>query len=73
MPQQFPAMFIADSAGLDFLNSVATPVDVPIDWIADGEGLLVSASRSILYAGDADSIRKAVEVAREALALGVPA
>ena len=40
---------------------------------ADGEGLLVSASRSILYAGDADSIRKAVEVAREALALGVPA
>jgi predicted RNA-binding Zn ribbon-like protein len=40
MSQQFPAMFIADSPGLDFLNSVATPVDVPIDWIDDGAGLL---------------------------------
>jgi predicted RNA-binding Zn ribbon-like protein len=33
-------MFVGDSRGLDFLNSVATPVDVPIDWIDDGEGLL---------------------------------
>jgi predicted RNA-binding Zn ribbon-like protein len=40
MSQQFPAMFVGDSPGLDFLNSVATPVDVPIDWIDDGEGLL---------------------------------
>jgi predicted RNA-binding Zn ribbon-like protein len=35
-----PAIFLADSRGLDFLNSVATPVDTPVDWIADGEGLL---------------------------------
>src|SRR5579872_5709894 len=35
-----PAIFIADSRGLDFLNSVATPVDTQIDWIADGEGFL---------------------------------
>jgi predicted RNA-binding Zn ribbon-like protein len=34
------AIFIADSRGLDFLNSVATPVDTQVDWIADGEGLL---------------------------------
>jgi predicted RNA-binding Zn ribbon-like protein len=40
MSQQQPALFIADSPGLDFLNSVATPVDVPVDWIDDGEGLL---------------------------------
>jgi predicted RNA-binding Zn ribbon-like protein len=33
-------MFLADSPGLDFLNSIATPVDVPVDWIADGAGLL---------------------------------
>jgi predicted RNA-binding Zn ribbon-like protein len=26
--------------GLDFLNSVATPVDAEIDWIDDGDGLL---------------------------------
>jgi len=32
-------MFIADSTGLDFLNSIATPVDTPIDWISDGDGL----------------------------------
>ena len=35
-----PAMFIADAPALDFLNSVATPVDVPVDWIDDGEGFL---------------------------------
>ena len=34
------AIFVGDAAGLDFLNSVATPVDIPVDWIADGEGLL---------------------------------
>ncbi|AOB33939.1 hypothetical protein AKI39_22015 [Bordetella sp. H567] len=25
---------------LDFLNSIATPTDTPVDWIANGEGLL---------------------------------
>ena len=33
-------MFIADARGIDFLNSIATPVDVPVDWIRDGEGLV---------------------------------
>jgi predicted RNA-binding Zn ribbon-like protein len=33
-------MFIADAVGLDFLNSVATPTDTPIDWIENGDGLL---------------------------------
>ena len=36
-----PAIFIADTLGLDFLNSVATPVDTEVDWIGDGDGLLV--------------------------------
>ena len=35
-----PAMFVADAPALDFLNSVATPVDTPVDWIDGGEGLL---------------------------------
>jgi predicted RNA-binding Zn ribbon-like protein len=35
-----PAIFIADAPALDFLNSIATPVDTPIDWIGSGEGLL---------------------------------
>jgi predicted RNA-binding Zn ribbon-like protein len=32
-------MFIADSLGLDFLNSIATPVDTPVDWLDSGDGL----------------------------------
>ncbi len=35
-----PAMFIADALGLDFLNSVATPVDSQVDWLDEGDGLL---------------------------------
>ena len=34
------AVFVGNALGLDFLNSIATPVDAPIDWIDDGEGLL---------------------------------
>jgi predicted RNA-binding Zn ribbon-like protein len=33
-------MFVADATGLDFLNSIATPVDTPVDWIGDGAGLV---------------------------------
>jgi predicted RNA-binding Zn ribbon-like protein len=40
MNTAFPAVFLADSPGLDFLNSIATPVDTPVDWISDGAGLL---------------------------------
>ena len=40
MSQPTPALFLADSLGLDFLNSVATPVDTPVDWLEDGDGLL---------------------------------
>ena len=40
MDQRPPAIFVGDALGLDFLNSIATPVDTPIDWIDDGAGLL---------------------------------
>jgi predicted RNA-binding Zn ribbon-like protein len=40
MPPQVPALFIADAPALDFLNSIATPVDVPVEWIDGGAGLL---------------------------------
>jgi predicted RNA-binding Zn ribbon-like protein len=40
MNQRPPAIFVADSPGLDFLNSVATPVDTRVDWMDNGEGLL---------------------------------
>ena len=40
MSSKPPAIFITDSVGLNFLNSVATPLDTQIDWLSDGEGLL---------------------------------
>jgi predicted RNA-binding Zn ribbon-like protein len=38
--RQIPAIFVADAPGLDFLNSIATPVDEEIEWIGDGEAFL---------------------------------
>ncbi|MDL2405777.1 CGNR zinc finger domain-containing protein [Rhizobium calliandrae] len=40
MDNHSPALFLGDALALDFLNSVATPVEVPVDWIEDGEGFL---------------------------------
>lgn len=40
MTPSMPALFLADSLGLDFLNSVFTPVEAPVDTLEDGEGLL---------------------------------
>lgn len=48
-----PAIFIADSPALDFLNSVATPVDSEIDWIDDGNGLLAWVEQAGLVPADA--------------------
>lgn len=46
------AMFIADSLGLDFLNSVATPVDTPVDWLDDGDGLIDWLTQAKLVPAD---------------------
>ncbi len=40
MQRRPPAIFIANSLALDFLNSIATPVDTPVDWLDSGAGLL---------------------------------
>src|SRR6202041_138907 len=48
-----PAIFIADSLGLDFLNSIATPVDTPIDWLDSGDGLLRWLAQAKLVPADA--------------------
>ena len=59
MSQKLPAVFITDSAGLNFLNSVATPVDTAIDWIGDGEGLLTWLEQAQLVPSDVlDAMRK---------------
>lgn len=33
-------MFIAEDTSLDFLNSIGTPVDTVVEWLADGEDLM---------------------------------
>ena len=48
-----PAIFIADSLGLDFLNSIATPVDTPVDWLGNGDGLLGWLAQAKLVPADA--------------------
>jgi len=48
-----PEAFIADSVGLDFLNSVATPVDTPVDWLDSGDGLLKWLDQAKLVPADA--------------------
>jgi predicted RNA-binding Zn ribbon-like protein len=51
--QRPPAIFVADALGLDFLNSVATPVDTEIDWIEDGDGLLAWLEQAQLVPAEA--------------------
>jgi predicted RNA-binding Zn ribbon-like protein len=53
MGRRPPAIFLGDALGLDFLNSIATPVDTPIDWIDDGEGLLSWLKQAQLVPADA--------------------
>src|SRR5258707_693275 len=62
MPKNPPAIFITDSVALNFLNSIATPVDTTIDWIGDGDGLLAWLEQAQLVPAEAlDVIRKHAE------------
>jgi len=78
MTPSIPALFLADSLGLDFLNSVATPVDTPVDWLEGGEGLLswlqqarlvpdevISAMRERAIPGELDRLADQARALRE--------
>jgi predicted RNA-binding Zn ribbon-like protein len=53
-----PPMFIADDLGLDFLNSIGTPVNTVIEWLVNGEDLLTWLEQAkLIDAADADTIR----------------
>jgi predicted RNA-binding Zn ribbon-like protein len=52
MQHRPPAVFVADSLGLDFLNSIATPVDTPVDWLDGGDGLLKWLAQAKLVPAD---------------------
>ncbi|NLR98226.1 hypothetical protein HGP17_15535 [Rhizobium sp. P38BS-XIX] len=78
MDNHSPAIFVADTLGLDFLNSVATPADVPVEWIGDGEGLLrwleqtslvpaeaLAAIRKLALPGELDKVADQARTLRE--------
>jgi predicted RNA-binding Zn ribbon-like protein len=54
-----PAVFIADSLALDFLNSIATPIDTPVDWLDSGDGFLRWLAQAELVPADALSALRA--------------
>src|SRR5580704_11309009 len=73
-----PPIFIADNPGLDFLNSIAVPVDTEVEWLASGEDLLawikqaglipdevLSAFRKGAVAGELDAIAAQARALRD--------
>ena len=71
-----PAMFIAGAPALDFLNSIGTPVDTVVEWLANGEDLLAWLEQAeLMDPADAAAIRaksfpgELEEVATQARAL----
>jgi predicted RNA-binding Zn ribbon-like protein len=47
-----PALFIADNLGLDFLNTVAVPVDAEVEWLSSGKDLLAWLKQAGLLPDD---------------------
>jgi predicted RNA-binding Zn ribbon-like protein len=47
-----PPFFIADDLGLDFLNTIAVPVDTKVEWLSSGEDLLAWLKHAGLVPGD---------------------
>jgi predicted RNA-binding Zn ribbon-like protein len=66
MPDKLPpAIFIAGSLGLDFLNSIATPVDEVVDWITNGTDFLSWMSQAGLLTEDDIAAVQASMTSRE--------
>lgn len=54
-----PPFFIADSPALDFLNTIAVPVDEEVEWLTSGEDLLAWLKQAGLVPDDVlDHFRK---------------
>jgi predicted RNA-binding Zn ribbon-like protein len=50
--RRLPPLFIAGNVGLDFLNSIAVPVDVEVEWLASGRDLLAWLKQAGLVPDD---------------------
>lgn len=48
-----PPLFIADHVGLDFLNTIAVPVDTKVEWLTTGADLLAWLEQAGLVPQDA--------------------
>ncbi len=54
-----PPFFIADNLGLDFLNTIAVPVDTKVEWLVSGEDLLTWLRQAGMVPDDVlDALRK---------------
>jgi predicted RNA-binding Zn ribbon-like protein len=60
-----PAVFIAGAMGLDFLNSLARPVDEDVDWLSNGSDFLSWMQQAKLLSIDDLAMVKSKMSARE--------
>jgi len=79
MAEQLPSpIFVADAVGLDFLNSIAIPVDEQVEWIGSGEDLIawlqaaelippeaLASLRKLAASGEFDSVALQARKLRE--------
>jgi predicted RNA-binding Zn ribbon-like protein len=65
-----PPFFVADNLGLDFLNTIAVPVDTKVEWLTSGEDLLAWLKQAGLVPDDVmdDFRRSAVPGELDAIA-----
>jgi predicted RNA-binding Zn ribbon-like protein len=52
MRKRPPPFFVGDHLALDFLNSIATPKDVPVEWLRDGRDLIDWLEQANVIAAD---------------------
>jgi predicted RNA-binding Zn ribbon-like protein len=52
MTDRPPPFFVGDHLALDFLNSIATPRDVPVEWLRDGRDLVNWLEQANVVAAD---------------------
>ena len=64
-----PPFFIADNLGLDFLNTIAVPVDTKVEWLTSGKDLLAWIKQAGLAPDDVlDGLRKSAAGELDAIA-----
>jgi predicted RNA-binding Zn ribbon-like protein len=52
MPDRPSPFFVGGHLALDFLNSIASPKDVPVEWLRDGRDLVDWLEQANVIAGD---------------------